>query len=170
MNEECLGYVAGVLTRYPQIRGCVLEVGSYNVNGTPRGLFTDRKRFPSYWGIDMRSGPDVDQVCKADRLPFLPLSFEVIVCTEMLEHDDRFWESAREFVRVLVVGGHVILTTRNVGYEPHDYPQDYFRFTVDGIRAVFDWAGLETLEAKDDKGWWGTYAVARKSITNAIHR
>jgi len=66
-------YVGGAITVWP-VRGKVLEVGSYDVNGSVRPLFKNRQRFPSYTGIDMREGPGVDMVGVASDLPFDPES------------------------------------------------------------------------------------------------
>lgn len=112
-----------------QVRGAglselsTLDVGSMNVNGTVRGMFTG-----PYVGLDMRPGSGVDVVGTADKLPFPDASFDVVVCTEMLEHDVAPWLSLAEMGRVLRPGGHLLLTTRGNGFPEHGYPSDYFRF------------------------------------------
>jgi hypothetical protein len=65
----------------------VLEVGSYNVNGS----FRDHIRYfgpLSYLGVDAVEGTGVDQVCRVEDLvsTFGPERFDLIVSTEMLEH------------------------------------------------------------------------------------
>ena len=161
MTNNCMKYVGGAITVFPA-RGRVLEVGSYDVNGSVRPLFKNLHRFPSYLGVDMREGPGVDQVCMASELPFPDESFEVVVTTEMLEHDARFWVSVQEFNRVLTPGGHLIITTRNIGFPYHEYPHDLWRFTSDGLRQLLQWAKFEVLDAKDDWSEHGTFATGRK--------
>lgn len=100
-----------------------LEVGSLNVNGSVRQFFTG-----IYIGLDMREGPDVDVVGPASELPFIADRFDVVVSTEMLEHDPTFWLSLAEMGRVLKPGGHLLLTTRGNGFGEHNEPSDYWRF------------------------------------------
>lgn len=139
------------------MRGNVLEVGSLNVNGSPRSIFGDRSRFPSYVGVDMREGKDVDRVANANALPFVDTSFDVVICAEMIEHDARFWVSMQEMSRVLRSGGHLILTTCGLNFPRHEYPSDYFRFTVDALKVLADFARLETLKTEEE-------AVTAKSV------
>lgn len=162
MTPACMEFVSKALIAYP-CSGRVLELGSYDVNGSVRPLFKP-PRFTEYVGMDMREGPGVDFVCTTSQpLRMWPAGqFGVIVTTEMLEHDKHFWQTLG-LCRVKLVGnGHLIVTTRNIGFKRHDYPSDYYRFTGDGIRAVLEWAGFEVLKAEDDEEDQGTFAVARK--------
>ena len=130
------------------LSGKVLEVGSCNYNGTVRGFF----RGSDYVGVDAQQGPDVDLVCEAKDLAkhFKRGSFDVVVSTEMLEHDPRPWLSIPVMASMLKVGGKIVLTTRGPGFHYHEYPGDYWRFTQDSIRLLFDDAGLLILDIEDD--------------------
>src|SRR5947209_4298942 len=128
-------WVAAKVTEHDLSSRSTLEVGAYNVNGSVRDLFTG-----AYLGVDMRPGPGVGKVASADSLPFLDSEFGVVVSTEMLEHDPTFWLSIPEMARVLAPGGHLILTARGNGFPRHDYPGDYWRFTPDSFRLLFDLA------------------------------
>lgn len=117
-----------------------LEVGSLNVNGTVRDLFSG-----PYHGVDMRPGSGVDQVLNAHDLDMLSRTFEVVVSTEMLEHDSAPWLSIHQMARVCEPGGFLILTCRGYGlrsdgstacFPVHDYPADLWRFSVDGLRSL----------------------------------
>jgi SAM-dependent methyltransferase len=169
MNGSCQDYIGECVRRFPEIKGRVLEVGSYDVNGNPRCHFADTARFSSYFGIDMREGPQVDEVMNCHALRFDSASFEVVVDAERLEHDDDFQQSYRELSRVLVPGGHVIITTRSYGgFPPHDYPSDYWRFMDNGLRHLLESSGIECLECvygefnETTKGHLGVYALGRK--------
>ena len=113
-----------------KLSGKALDVGSMNINGCVRDLFND------YVGVDMRPGPNVDVVANADVLPFGNEVFNVVLCLEMLEHDATFWKTLPELVRVLRVGGSLVLTVRGIGFKKHEYPYDYWRFTKEGLESV----------------------------------
>jgi len=123
----------------------VLEVGSYDVNGSVRAFFHG-----PYVGVDARVGPGVDVACWAQALPFTDDRFDVVVSTEMLEHDPLFWVSLPEMKRVLRPGGHLMLSARGFGFGKHDIPHDYWRFTVEGMRSLFDWTGLTEIDIHND--------------------
>jgi SAM-dependent methyltransferase len=148
MNDSVRDYVETAVKNHP-VAGAILEVGSLDINGTVRDLFSDRDRFPAYLGVDMRPGPGVDQVMRANHLDVETESVGCVVCCEMLEHDSRPWESVKEFARVLKAGGYLILTTCYIGKPRHDYPNDYWRFTPEGLNCLMDYAAFDPLRV-----WW----------------
>ena len=145
MHDGIRNYCTKAIREHKEIAGRVLEVGSYNVNGTIRDQFADKVRFPEYIGVDMRTGPCVDAVMLANKLEFPDSSFDVVLCCDTIEHDSRFWESARELFRVLKFGGFAIVTAASLTMHPHEYPYDYWRFTTDGIRTLGESAGFNVL-------------------------
>lgn len=122
-----------------------LEVGSYDVNGSVRGSFSG-----PYVGIDVREGPGVDEVASGHAIPFDADSFDVVVCTEVLEHDPAFWRTLDEIRRVLRPGGHLLLTTRGNGFGEHREPVDLWRFMPQSIPVIAQLAGCEVLEGGTD--------------------
>ena len=116
------------------IERTVLEVGSYDVNGSVRSLIEPYA--VEYVGCDIREGPGVDVVCdaaEADRLG----SFNLVVSTEMLEHAEDWREALRGMVRATKLGGNILLTTRGPGAGRHEHPEDYWRFTCEIIEKAF---------------------------------
>jgi SAM-dependent methyltransferase len=92
----------------------VLEVGSYNVNGSVRSFFTDC----AYIGIDVVEGPCVDIVCPGQLYkPETP--FEVVVSCEMLEHNMHWAPTLKNMVRVLEPGGLLLITCASTGRAEH---------------------------------------------------
>lgn len=133
----------------------VLDVGSKNVNGTTRGYFRGE-----WHGLDMEEGPDVTTVGSSHAIPWEADSFDVVISTEMLEHDPRPDRTLAEISRVLHAGGHAIITARGPGFGYHGHPFDYFRYTTttmfDGLLA----AGLYAVELIDDPEFPGVFAHA----------
>src|SRR5690242_14807098 len=121
MHDSVMKWVKQVVSKIDLTGKTVLEVGSYNVNGSVRPLFESAKE---YIGVDFRPGPGVDYVMNAHDLNF-PIHyfkivtdglFDVVISTEMLEHDSEFWRSLSEMGRVLRPGGYLILTARGNGF------------------------------------------------------
>jgi SAM-dependent methyltransferase len=139
----------------------ILEVGSMNVNGSVRTLFAHAS---SYTGVDFMPGAGVDLVMNAHALEFPDASFDAVVSTEMLEHDDEFWLSVKEMGRVLRPGGLLLLTARGNGFWPHDYPFDYWRFMPTSFNKLIALAGCDVLEVREDwyPGHPGVFGLGRK--------
>lgn len=153
MTDACMKWIEYCVKKYP-CAGRVLETGSYNVNGSARLHFEDRQRFPEYVGIDMREGPGVDIVMNSQDLKFPDESFDVIVDTERMEHDNRFWVTVKEQFRVCRPGGHIFITTRSWGgFPPHDYPSDYWRFMDNGLRDLLEYGGFKCLATAYGEKW-----------------
>lgn len=146
-----------------------LDVGAQDINGSIRPLLMESD---GYIGVDMASGNNVDIIALASQLPFADNTFDQVVSTEMLEHDTYPWLSVTEMARVCRVGGRVIITARGYDergcYPLHDYPVDYWRYSIGAIQALFRWAGIATLECINDiHGGPGVFAVGTKLERNA---
>jgi SAM-dependent methyltransferase len=83
----------------------VLEVGSADINGTIRHHFKDC----SYLGIDLAEGPGVDLAMPIQQLRMF-YTFDVVVSTEMLEHDRGWQEALRAMYHALRPGGLLLIT------------------------------------------------------------
>lgn len=85
----------------------VLEVGSYDVNGTIRPLFAGAL---SYLGVDWRRGPKVDLVSLAHEIPLGVGPFGVVASASMLEHDPHWAASLDRMVDLLHRMGVLLLS------------------------------------------------------------
>jgi SAM-dependent methyltransferase len=90
--------------------------------------------------VDPARGPDI--VADAHALPFADNSFDLLLCTEMLEHVVDPPRALSEMRGVLKPDGRLLLTTRFV-YPLHDTPNDYFRFTRFGLEYLLrEWSDV----------------------------
>ncbi len=123
--------------------GRVLEVGSYNINGSPREVIPADG---GYTGVDMMPGPGVDIVMDAEHLAvrFPPAAFDTVVCCECLEHTVRPWRVVEAMQYVLRPGGHLWVSTPTFGFPLHRYPVDCYRFGEDAYR-LWLFAGMDLL-------------------------
>ncbi|MGH9214068.1 MAG: class I SAM-dependent methyltransferase [Acidimicrobiales bacterium] len=124
----------------------VLEVGSYDENGSVQELLAPARVV----GIDMRNGPRVDIVALGAALPFPDATFDMVVSTELLEHDRTFWTTLQEIGRVLRSGGDFLLTARGNGFMPHAFPEDYWRFMPSAGPLLLDIVGADVVETIED--------------------
>jgi len=165
MNEFIMGWFNHVARARVDCKGKdVLEVGSLDVNGNLRQTFLDAGA-KSYTGVDMRAGANVDHVMNAHALGFPDQSFDIVVSSEMLEHDSHFWLSMQEMGRVLKPGGHLILTARGNGFQMHLHPDDYYRFMPSSFGVLFALAGCLTTLVMDDPHEPGLMAFGQKYAT-----
>ena len=115
----------------------VLEVGSQDINGTLRNYIPAHC---DYVGADVEAGRNVDVVVTdPPRLPFDNQSFDVIVCSSCLEHDQMFWVTFSEMVRVLEEDGFIYINSPANG-PYHRYPVDNWRFYPDAGLAFEAWS------------------------------
>lgn len=94
----------------------ILEVGSYDVNGSVRDYF---ENYAAYIGVDWRPGPGVDVVCFAHEIDF-PDKFDTIISASMLEHD-RYWhKSIRNMIKHMKDDGILLLSWGAAFNHPHE--------------------------------------------------
>lgn len=88
----------------------VLDVGSYDVNSTKRGVNTrDLFKDSEYLGIDQREGPGVDVVVKAHE--FSPdYKFDVVISGSTFEHDKYYEQTLPAIAKLLESGGLFLFT------------------------------------------------------------
>ena len=128
----------------------VLEVGSYQVEpgDDMRPLFPEGTH---YTGIDMRKGPGVDLVLDvstdhgADSLiSFLPKDddrmFDLVLCLDTLEHAPDPVGLMRGLEALRDTAGHVLLAVP-FALQIHAHPNDYWRFTQEGLKQLDHLAG-----------------------------
>ncbi len=97
-------------------------------------------------GADLLPGPGILYVGPAEELGAPDASFDVALSTQMLEHARDPLRCIAEMRRVLKPGGLALISTHGV-WPYHPVPQDYWRWTHEGLRTlVADAGGLEVLE------------------------
>lgn len=92
----------------------VLEVGSLNINGSPRALAPTA----TWWGIDRQAGRDVDEVCDAETWTS-PNRFDLAICAEVFEHTGYVTRILRMIASHLQPGGRLLVTCATHGRDPH---------------------------------------------------
>lgn len=113
----------------------VLDVGSGDINGNNRFLFTDC----NYDGNDVYAAPNVTVVSKTSALTFEPQTFDTIVSTECFEHDPEYKESFIKIVDMLKPGGLFFFTCASEGRAEHGTRRTSPRDSYGTIGNVSGW-------------------------------
>lgn len=97
----------------------------------------DSAKITRYDVVDVAPGPHVTIVADLQSCPQIAShSYDVIVCTQVLEHIANPFLAAAELDRILKPGGHLLLTVP-AAYPYHAIPRDYWRFTRDSLQVLF---------------------------------
>ncbi|HZU20809.1 MAG TPA: class I SAM-dependent methyltransferase [Gaiellaceae bacterium] len=103
-----------------------------------------------YVGIDVVDNPMAELRGLVEALPVEDASFDVVLCTQVLEHCGDPAQAVRELHRVTRPGGRVLASTHGVQVY-HPSPTDYYRWTHEGLRMLFttsaDWSSLTVTPA-----------------------
>ena len=104
------------------------------------------ERASEYVGVDVVDNPAAELRGSVESLPVEDGSFDLVLCTQVLEHCDDPAQAVRELRRVTAPGGRVLASTHGVQVY-HPSPQDYWRWTHAGLQRLFsersDWESVE---------------------------
>jgi glycosyltransferase involved in cell wall biosynthesis/SAM-dependent methyltransferase len=118
----------------------ILDVGSQNVNGTLRDCAPPGSQ---YIGVDIAAGVGVDVVLDNPySFPFGDNHFDATIASSCFEHDQMFWLTFLEMVRVTKPAGYIYLNAPSNGFY-HSHPLDNWRFYPDAGLALVAWAAHE---------------------------
>lgn len=134
----------------------VLDCGSIDINGNNRYLFSNS----NYTGIDIVAGRNVDYVSAAHQ--YRPgKQFDVVISTEMLEHDSQYTNSLANMLDLTRSGGLLLITAAGTGrpehgtaaHHPGDSPAThsyYKNITVEMLAAAIELEDFEWFEISYD--------------------
>lgn len=160
-NAACIEFAKTYIKEEDVSGKRAIEVGALDINGSLRTTIESYNP-AHYVGVDIKKGPGVDEICDAHYLleRFGPSSFDLLICTEMLEHI-RSWQTAvKNFKNILTPNGIILITTRSTGFVYHGYPFDFWRFEIPDMQFIFSDFTIEALEK--DPLMPGVFLKARK--------
>lgn len=115
-HQQQQRFMESIRDRFPdKFKGVrVLDIGSLDINGNNRGLFTDS----TYIGIDIGNGPGVDIVCRGHEFRD-ETGFEFVVSSECFEHDE-YWDlTFTNGVKLLKSGGMFMFSCASANRPEH---------------------------------------------------
>jgi SAM-dependent methyltransferase len=114
----------------PAPKPCVLDIGGRIQPYRP--LMAGREQ--QYVAVDLRVTPLVNVVANVEQLPLASESFDLVLCTQMLEYVPHPPEAIFEIHRVLKPRGVLLLSVPTVSLRDAD--EDHWRFLPAGIRQL----------------------------------
>jgi SAM-dependent methyltransferase len=103
-----------------------------------------------YVGLDVVESTSADVVGSVEDIPLEDGRFDLVLCTQVLEHCEDPSRAVRELHRVAAPGGRVLASTHGVQVY-HPSPHDYWRWTHEGLAKLFaenaDWESLRVVPA-----------------------
>jgi SAM-dependent methyltransferase len=117
-HPEQLGFFAACVAANRALLSSarVLEIGSYDVNGSVRRLFAGTRE---YVGVDLVDGPGVDRVVDGSAIDDPDGSWDVTLSGECFEHDPHWEDTLATMVRLTRPGGLVAFTCASRGRIEH---------------------------------------------------
>ena len=141
MHRNSMRLMADFRDRYlNDSKGCtVLDVGSMQGKKEARSyrqLFGDYR----YIGMDVVAGKNVD-IVGYNGLEI----YDVVISGQVMEHVLRPWEWLKALAGVY---RHYICIIAPNTWEEHKYPLDTYRYFPDGMRDLFNYAGITSVEVR----------------------
>ena len=91
-----------------------------------------------FHGSDIEPGEDVDVIADVHNLSNIvgPESYDIIISCSTFEHFKYPHLASTEIMKSLKISGVIFVQTHQT-YHIHSYPSDYFRYTREGLSALF---------------------------------
>lgn len=118
--------------------------------------------------IDRGDSP-VDYVCSVDDMPMPDDTYDMVFCSQVLEHVTDPVASLREIRRVLNPDGSAWLSAP-LFYEEHETPYDFRRYTQFEWRRLADEAGFEVESIDWLEGYYGTVSYQLQMYARSMSR
>lgn len=116
-HQEQLNFVraasSGLTTNFSNRK--ILEIGSYDVNGSIRQFFQNSH----YVGVDLSEGPGVDIVCEGNKLNHPDQTYDLTLSCECFEHNPHWADTFLNMHRMTQNGGVVVFTCATTGRPEH---------------------------------------------------
>lgn len=100
---------------------------------------------PRFKNLEIETGENIDYVGSVESIPLPDESIDLVITQEVLEHVSNPSQAIKEINRVLKLGGVAYIQLPFIiGYHP--CPNDYWRFTHEGIEELIVNSGLTHIQ------------------------
>jgi SAM-dependent methyltransferase len=111
----------------------------------------------------------IDLVCDVIDIPVEAERYDLVWCSQTLEHVREPLKAVHEFFRILKPGGEAWLTAPFFHAE-HEIPWDFFRFSRYAWGFFAEEAGFEVVEIEPLEGYYGTLAYTFSTAASYLPR
>lgn len=105
---------------------------------------------------------DLDVIANLEKVPFKPNSFDLVICTQVLEHVQEPQIVLNEFFRIIKGGGTLCISAPQ-GWGVHQAPNDFFRYTHFGLRHLLEKSGFQIISITPSCGYY-SYLANRLTV------
>ncbi len=109
----------------------------------------------------------LDIVSDLHHLAVADAAYDLVICSQVLEHLPEPEAVLHELNRVLKPGGRLWLSTP-LFFEEHELPHDYFRYTRYGLRHLLQKSGFQISQIEWLEGYYGTIAYQFKTMALSL--
>jgi SAM-dependent methyltransferase len=143
----------------------VLDAGAGNC---PYKYHFSHVRYESadFCQVDKEYG-EITYVCDLTTIPVEDNRFDLILCSQALEHVPEPGKVLEELFRILKPGGSLWLTCP-LFYEEHETPYDFYRYTQYGLKHLIERAGFLIIRIEWLEGYLGTLAYQLSLAAKAL--
>jgi SAM-dependent methyltransferase len=141
LSADVAALIADAIRLSPDATKVALDVGS---DLSPyRGIFA--KHGWRVETLDIAPGPGVDHVGTVEQTGLPDASFDLVLCTQVIEHCLDPSGALRELHRVVRPNGYLLWTVPQVWFY-HPHPADNWRFTPEGATRLSEAGGFEVVQ------------------------
>lgn len=146
MHDSSMRQLERFMAEVTEPRLVIADVGCFDDSRNYETIVKERGH--TYFGIDCRSGPNVDEVVDDcyEWLTIPDTQFDVVISGQTLEHVPMPWKWIQVIYRILKPGGRVWICAPNT-WEFHAVPKDCWRVWPDGMVALLEYAGFGDIRA-----------------------
>lgn len=147
LRENIKNFIKGLSDQYDSEDMLVMDIAPETHMGVKEFF---KKSTIKTLDIDPNSGADyVLDLCENNEDTVKDETFDLIVCTEVLEHVNDPFAVVNELRRMLKIGGVVAVSTP-FNFRIHGPLPDNWRFTIHGLRVLFKDFEILSIESLDD--------------------
>jgi SAM-dependent methyltransferase len=147
IRENIKNFINGLSKKYDSDDTLIMDIAPEIYMGVKEFF---KKSTIKTLDIDPNSGADyILDLCKNNEDVVKGETFDLIVCTEVLEHVNDPFFVVSELRRMLKIGGVVAISTP-FNFRIHGPLPDNWRFTIHGLKVLFKDFEILTIESLDD--------------------
>ena len=136
--------------------------------GAGEGMYRPLFEKMKYFSVDLGKIPkdygNISAISNLTTVPFSANSFDMIICTQVLEHVNAPNTVLSELWRVLKPDGFLWLSAPFF-FEQHEIPYDYFRYTTFGIKYLLESENFCIHKLEWLEGYYGALAYQLETAT-----